>query len=174
MAYYNQLNDVYSNFLMNIEYSNNPEIREISDSRHVRLKESFKTQMARLIQSTREILDIHNNLLFQWERINRQSVDVHSFLSIFSLFISLLSPYVYYSAVLTLCCNYLNALRFPAMLTPRKMTSTVFAHFVEAYSRVGSSTHTSTHVVFDVLATPIKRVEGRGGVERRSCSTCST
>ena len=92
MAYYNQLNDVYSNFLMNIEYSNNPEIREISDSRHVRLKESFKTQMARLIQSTREILDIHNNLLFQWERINRQSVDVHSFLSIFSLFISLLSP----------------------------------------------------------------------------------
>ena len=130
--------------------------------------------MARLIQSTREILDIHNNLLFQWERLNRRSVDVHSFLSIFSLFISLLSPYVYYSAVLTLCCNFLSALQLRDALTARKMTNTVFAHFVEAYSRTSASTHTSSHVVFDVLAAPIKRVEEGGGIEHRSCFTCST
>lgn len=33
--YYFQLNDLYNNFLMNIEYSNNPQIREISDNRDV-------------------------------------------------------------------------------------------------------------------------------------------
>ena len=42
MAYYNQLNDVYSNFLMSMEYSNNPEIREITDNRHVRLSAWLK------------------------------------------------------------------------------------------------------------------------------------
>lgn len=33
--YYFQLNDLYNNFLMSIEYSNNPQIREISDNRDV-------------------------------------------------------------------------------------------------------------------------------------------
>lgn len=33
--YYFQLNDLYSNLLMNIEYSNNPQIRAISDNRDV-------------------------------------------------------------------------------------------------------------------------------------------
>ena len=60
--------------------------------------------MARLIQSTREILDIHNNLLFQMEKIG--SSDAPSFLSLFSLVISLLSPYVYYASIVTLCCTY--------------------------------------------------------------------
>lgn len=33
--YYFQLNDLYNNILMSIEYSNNPQIREISDNRDV-------------------------------------------------------------------------------------------------------------------------------------------
>ena len=33
--YYKRLNDVYCNFLMSMEYSNNPEIRAITDNRHV-------------------------------------------------------------------------------------------------------------------------------------------
>ena len=67
--------------------------------------------MARLIQSTREILDIHNNLLFQMEKIG--SSDAPSFHSLFSLFISLLSPYVYYASIVTLCCTYLTRSLLP-------------------------------------------------------------
>ena len=74
--------------------------------------------MGRLIQSTRQILDVHNNLLYQYEQLRiserigvlspADSDDDMSFLSLFSFFVSLLSPYVYYSSVFTLCCKQLE------------------------------------------------------------------
>ena len=116
--------------------------------------------MARLIQSTREILDIHNNLLFQMEKIN--STDIPSFLSLFSLFISLLSPYVYYASIVTLCCTYLTESSLHQPLTSSKTADPVFAHFFQSYASLHKAEHKSFQL-FDVLTIPIKRV-GNGVV----------
>lgn len=51
-----------------------------------------------MMQSLRQILEIHSNLLFQLEQLD---IDNHeSFIQLLQLFVSMTSPYVYYAAVI--------------------------------------------------------------------------
>lgn len=54
-----------------------------------------------MMQNLRQILEIHSNLLFQLEQLD---IDNHeSFIQLLQLFVSMTSPYVYYSAVIKEC-----------------------------------------------------------------------
>ena len=51
-----------------------------------------------MMQNLRQILEIHSNLLFQLEQLDIDNRE--SFIQLLQLFISITSPYVYYSAVI--------------------------------------------------------------------------
>lgn len=53
------------------------------------------------MQSMRQILDIHNNLLFQLDKIDRSKKE--QIILLLQIFISMASPYVYYAAVIKEC-----------------------------------------------------------------------
>ena len=131
--------------------------------------------MGRLIQSTRQILDIHNNLLFQYEQLHIGMIEENAliletdedmcFLALFSMFISLLSPYVYYSAVLTVCSKNLEQYHKWNGMICRAMVNPEVKAFTDAYNRyfnqnIASNVHenVSNLSFFDILSTPIKRV----------------
>ena len=103
-----------------------------------------------------------------------------SFLSLFSFFVSLLSPYVYYSSVFTLCCKQLEQYDSFLSTQHRAITNSEVKAFMDAYTRyvnrmrIKAGGSVTENAYFNMLSNPIKRVGTNVFLDCRSSSTPSS